>query len=102
MRFLTRMGILKYNSHNGYISTVIGEEELASVRTASGGIYRRLCHPGDEVRMGTPLAEIVHPYEGNVISTVLSPTEGIVFFTHKKPLVTENEVICKIIRRLHA
>ena len=102
LRFLTRMGILKYNSHNGYISTVIGEEELASVRTASGGIYRRLCHPGDEVRMGTPLAEIVHPYEGNVISTVLSPTEGIVFFTHKKPLVTENEVICKIIRRLHA
>ncbi len=102
LRFLTRMGILKYNSHNGYISTVIGEEELASVRTASGGIYRRLCHPGDEVRMGTPLVEIVHPYEGNVISTVLSPTEGIVFFTHKKPLVTENEVICKIIRRLHA
>ena len=102
LRFLTRMGILKYNSHNGYISTVIGEEELASVRTASGGIYRRLCHLGDEVRMGTPLAEIVHPYEGNVISTVLSPTEGIVFFTHKKPLVTENEVICKIIRRLHA
>lgn len=102
LRFLTRMGILKYNSHNGYISTVIGEEELASVRTASGGIYRRLCHLGDEVRMGTPLSEIVHPYEGNVISTVLSPTEGIVFFTHKKPLVTENEVICKIIRRLHA
>ena len=101
LRFLTRMGILKYNSHNGYISTVIEEEELTSVRTTAGGIYRRICHPGDEVRMGTPLAEIVHPYEGNVITTVLSPTEGIVFFTHKKPLVTENEVICKIIRRLH-
>lgn len=96
LRFLTRMGILKYSCHSGYISTVIAEEELASVRTAAGGIYRRLCHPGDEVRMGTPLAEIVHPYEGNVISTVLSPTAGTVFFTHKKPLVTENEVICKI------
>ena len=32
-------------------------------------------------------------YEGNVISAVLSPTEGIVFFTHKKPLAAENEVI---------
>ncbi len=101
LRFLTRMGILKYHSHNGYIATVIGEEELTSVRTTMGGIYRRLCHPGDEIHMGEPLAEIVHPYEGNVISTVLSPTEGIVFFTHKKPLVTENEVICKIIRRMH-
>ena len=40
-------------------------------------------------------------YEGNVISVVLSPTEGIVFFTHKKPLAAENEVICRIIRRLH-
>ena len=42
-------------------------EELISVRTAAGGIYRRLCHPGDEVRMGTPLAEIVHPYYSGLI-----------------------------------
>ena len=27
--------------------------------------------------------------------------EGIVFFTHTKPPATENEVVCKIIRRLH-
>lgn len=101
MRFLTRMGILKYQSHNGYIATVIEEEELVSVRTNGGGIYRRLCRPGDEVQIGTPLAEIVHPYEGHVVSTILSPAAGIVFFTHKKPLVTEHEVICKIIRRLH-
>ena len=102
LRFLTRMGILKYHSHSGFISTIINEADLTSVRSNAGGIYRRLCRPGDEVPMGMPLAEIVHPYEGNVISTILSPTEGIIFFTHKKPLVTENEVICKIIRRLHA
>lgn len=102
LRFLTRMGILKYHSHSGFISTIIKEADLTSVRSNAGGIYRRLCRPGDEVPMGMPLAEIVHPYEGNVISTILSPTEGIIFFTHKKPLVTENEMICKIIRRLHA
>ena len=101
LRFLTRMGILKYNCHNGYIATVINEEELMSVRTNTGGIYRRLCRPGDEVYTGQPLAEILDPYEGYVTSTILSPTDGIIFFTHKKPLATENEVICKIIRRLH-
>lgn len=101
LRFLTRMGILKYNCHNGYIATVIHEEELMSVRTNTGGIYRRLCRPGDEVYTGQPLAEILDPYEGYVTSTILSPTDGIIFFTHKKPLATENEVICKIIRRLH-
>ena len=75
---------------------------MVSVRAEAGGIYRKLCSPGDEVREGTPLAEIVHPYEGNVVSTVFSPTEGIVFFTHKKPLVTEHAVVCKVIRRIHA
>ena len=101
LRFLARMGILKYNSHNGYISTVIGEEELVSVKTVAGGIYRRLCRPGDEVQFGSPVAEILHPYEGKVISTVLSPTEGIVFFTHRKPLVAESAVLCTIIHCLN-
>ncbi|MGI6006842.1 MAG: succinylglutamate desuccinylase [Ruminococcus sp.] len=101
LRFLTRMGILKYNGHSGYIATVIGEEDLKSVRTDTGGIYRRLCQPGDEVHRGDPLAEILHPYEGKAISTVLSPTDGIVFFTHRKPLVTESEIVCRLIRRLH-
>lgn len=101
LRFFTRMGILKYNNHGGYISTLINEEELTSIKTKDGGIYRRLRNPGDEVHMGDVLAEIVHPYEGYVISQILSPTEGIIFFAHKKPIVTENEIIYKIIRRLH-
>lgn len=101
LRFLTRMGVLRYHSHSGYISTIIEEDELTPVRTNVGGIYRRFKHPGEEVHMGETLAEILHPYEGEVISRILAPTEGIIFFAHKKPLVTENEVIYKIIRRLY-
>lgn len=101
MRFLTRMGILRYHNHSGYIATVISEEELTQIKSNVGGIYRRLKHPGEEVHMGDVLAEIVHPFEGEVISQIIAPTEGIIFFAHKKPLVTENEVIYKIIRRLH-
>lgn len=101
LRFLTRMRILRYHSHSGYIATVVGEEELTQVKTNAGGIYRRLKAPGEEVQMGEVLAEIIHPYEGEVISRILAPTEGIIFFAHTKPLVTENEIIYKIIRRLH-
>lgn len=101
LRFLNRMGILKYHCHGGYISSVVEEKEMMSVSANAGGIYRRLCRPGEQVHMCQPLGEIVHPYEGNVISTILSPTEGVVFFTHKKPLVSENEIICRIIRRMH-
>ncbi len=102
LRFLTRMGILKYRSHSGYISTVIQEEDLAVVKTQTGGIYRRLKFAGDEVAFGEPLAEILHPYEGTVITTVISPVSGVIFFSHEKPLVTESEIIYKIIKHMHA
>lgn len=102
LRFLTRMGILRYNSHSGYIATIIQEPELASVKTKTGGIYRRFKYPGQEVKLGEPLAEITHPYEGNVISTIMAPADGVIFFSHKKPLVTEDEIIYKIIKKLHS
>ena len=101
LRFLTRMGILKYHNHGGYISTVFGEEELTQIKTNAGGLYRRLKSAGEEVHMGEVIAEILHPYEGEVISKILAPTEGIIFFAHRKPLVTESEVVYKIIRRLY-
>ena len=33
LRFLTRMGILKYNNHSGYIASVINEFDLMAVKT---------------------------------------------------------------------
>lgn len=101
LRFLTRMGILRYNSHSGYIASIIDEEELTIVKTDAAGIYRRLKCPGEEVHMGEALGEILDPYEGEVIRQIMSPTDGIIFFSHKKPLVTESEIVFKIIRRLH-
>ena len=37
LRFLTRMGILKYNCHNGYIASIIEEEDLVSVKASAPG-----------------------------------------------------------------
>lgn len=101
LRFLTRMGILKYNNHSGYIASVINEDELMPVQTKCSGFYRRMKEPGDPVYHGEVIAEILDPYEGEVIDTVLSPTDGIIFFSHTAPMVMENAVIYKIIRRMH-
>ncbi len=101
LRFLTRMGIIRYNCHGGYIANVVREEELLNVKANVAGIYRRKKNPGEEVRHGDLLAEVIHPLEGDVISQILSPTDGIVFFAQRAPLVMENASICKIIRRLH-
>lgn len=101
LRFLTRMGIIKYNCHNGYISSVINEEILKSLISETSGIYRRLKNPGDSVERGEILGEVLDPYEGKAISQIISSTDGIIFFAHTSPLVMENEVVYKIIRRIY-
>lgn len=100
LRFLTRTGIIKYTSHSGYITSLINEENLESVRTDDAGIYRRLKNPGEVVEKGDVLAEIIEPYEGAVRSQVLSPTDGVIFFAHTEPLVMKNAVVYKILKRI--
>jgi len=101
LRFLTRMGIVKYESHSGYISHVIMEDDLSNVHSSTAGIFRNLVKAGEEIHYHEPMGEIIDPYEGNVIETVLAPTDGIIFFTHRDPLVNENDLVYRIIHRLH-
>ncbi len=99
LRFLTRMGILRYSCCAGYLSSVIKEREMITISSVCGGIFRRLVQHGEEVTAGQPLAEVIDPFEGDVKNVVYAPAEGIVFFTHNNPLVMENTAIFKIIRR---
>lgn len=101
LRFLSRMGVIKYRCHGGYMGLIIDEDDMMNVSSTTAGIYRCLCEVGDEVQQGEVLAQIIHPYEGTIIKNVTSPTDGIVFFAHEKPLVTENTHIFKLIKRLH-
>ena len=43
----------------------------------------------------------IDPYEGYVKETILAPTDGIVFFAHTDPLVTEGDIVYQLIHRLH-
>ena len=101
LRFLTRMGIIRYESHSGYISHVIMEKDLTDVHTMSGGIFKGLVSPGEDVRYGHALAEIIDPYEGFVKETIIAPTDGIVFFAHTESLISEGDIAYRLIHRLH-
>ena len=101
LRFLTRVGILRYTSHSGYIASVIRDDDLTSVKNELPGIYRRQAEPGEEVYRGQELAVILDPLEGEIISRVLAPADGIIYFAHSDPLVMEGTIVFKIIRRLH-
>ena len=52
LRFLSRMGILKYHCHSGYIASTIKEDNLRSVQSDMAGVFKRLEQPGDEVSSG--------------------------------------------------
>ena len=101
LRFLTRMGILRYASHSGYIASMVRETDLTVVRTDASGIFRPLVRPGQEVRRGDVLAEILDPLEGENVSQIQSPTDGVMFFVWGRPLAEEGDRIGAVIRRLH-
>lgn len=101
LRFMTRMGILRYDCLSGYISHVINEESLTNVYAGKGGILRRLKDIGKEVKYGEPIAEVIDPFVGEVKETVIAPTDGIIFFQQREPLVNESDVIYRIVRRIH-
>ena len=49
LRYLSRVGVVKYTCHSGYLSTAINENDLATVLTPAGGIFHALRVPGHEV-----------------------------------------------------
>ena len=99
LRFMAKAGILHYKCCAGYQSSVIREQEMVTISSDCGGIFRRLVHHGEEIASGQPLAEIIDPFEGEVKTVIYAPVEGVVFFTHNNPLVMESTAIFKIIRR---
>jgi len=101
LRFLTRMGIIKYDCHGGYISSILKEKDLVSVKADEAGFFRRLVGINQEVKRGQILAEIINPMDGNVKAEIIAPTDGITFYVQDSPMVFQNVVIYKIIRRMH-
>ena len=102
LRFLTRMGVIRYNCHAGYISTIMDEEDLLSIRSEhAAGFFKKLVQPGDEVVRGDIIANIINPMTGENTPDIYAPTDGIIFYCQNSPMIYQNSVIFKMIRRLH-
>ena len=102
LRFLTRMGVIRYNCHAGYISTIMDEEDLLSIRSEhAAGFFKKLVQPGDEVVRGDIIANIINPMTGENTTDIYAPTDGIIFYCQNSPMIYQNSVIFKMIRRLH-
>nr|WP_296158448.1 M14 family metallopeptidase [uncultured Blautia sp.] len=98
MNFLSAQGIIRYQVPVLAESKVIIDTELVSVRTSESGVFEPLVKAGEEVRVGQPLANIIHPYESELIETLYAPVNGKIFFIHNAPLTYANTAVIKLVR----
>ncbi len=98
LNFLSAQEIVKYSVPELMESKVVCDTDMVSVRTAKSGIFEPLIKAGEEVVVGEPLANIVHPYEGEIMETLFAPMDAKVFFMHNEPLTYANTAVIKLVR----
>ena len=77
-------------------SETIDESTLLHIKAQHAGILLRQVNAGNRVHRGQSLANIIHPYNGQILSDVKSTVEGTVFFAHNRPVVLQNALLFKI------
>lgn len=95
--FLAKEDILEYHGHDGYISLVVEDTDMVTVRTKVAGIFESAVEVGEEVVKGQVLAGVIDPYEGEVTEELKSPVDGMVFFAHNDPLTYANTAVYKLV-----
>lgn len=99
LTFMHKQGIVEYHGHDGYLSQVVRDVDMISVRTAKAGLFDPLVEVGAEVEQGQILARIIDAYEGEIIDELAAPVDGIVFFMHGEPLTYSNTAVFKLVVR---
>lgn len=96
LTFLGRQGIIEYDVSDTRESVVVGEENLFNIKAVRGGLFRPLVEVGEKVVEGQPMAEVIDPYEGEVIETLTSEKNGRVFFIQDAPFILEKTLAFKM------
>ena len=98
MNFLAAQGIIQYHGPLPVQPEIVSDTELVSVRTSESGIFEPLVKAGERVAVGQPLANIIHPYESELLETLYAPVESKVFFIHNEPLTYANTAVIKLVQ----
>ena len=98
LRFLKARGIINAITNKGYISTVLDEDELITIKATQAGIYKGLKNPGESVFEGEVLAQVIDPFTTEIIEEIKAPECEVIFFAHEGALITEQTVVSRIIK----
>ncbi len=97
MNMMARTGIVSHQSVAAtYESVVIDESQLQHIKARHAGIYYRLKETGSRVSPGDTLAHVIDPYNGQILNVVKATAEGVIFFSHNRPVVLQNALLFMI------
>jgi len=97
-RFMTCRGILKGKPADAPPACLFRYDELLNVRTQEAGLYHNLTDISEPVAAGQVLAEVIEPCTGEVLETLKSPADGIIFYRYDKPMVYAFTSAVKILK----
>lgn len=97
-RFMICSGILKGTPSPEVPVRIFQYDDLLNIRTSVGGLFHSLKENESHVLAGQKLAEIIDPCTGEILETLQSPVDGILFFRHNDPLVYAFTSAFKILR----
>ena len=94
MRMMSRTHIIAARFGGAaFESETIDESTLMHIKAQHAGILLRRVSAGSRVHRGQSLADIIHPYNGQVMCDVKSAADGTVFFAHNRPVVLQNALL---------
>ncbi|WP_338024904.1 succinylglutamate desuccinylase/aspartoacylase family protein [Alteromonas antoniana] len=92
---MRHLGMLNKRQSKGHDINRFIARQSGWVRAPESGFVTHLAQLGDHVSKGDRLASVADPY-GNVVSTILSPADGVIIGKQNIPLTQEGEAIYHI------
>lgn len=97
LNFLTAQKIINYDIQNSVHSKIVNDTDMIYLKTTKSGIFEPMIKAGEIVEKGQPLANILNPYEGDILETLYAPFHRVAFFVHNEPLIYANTAAVKLI-----
>ena len=89
--------MIRYPGYEGYLSRVVDDSQLATVRAQAAGFFECKVSVGDQVEKGELLAQILDPFDGSLRSNILSPVDGTILFAQDEAMTYDSTALFKIV-----
>ncbi|MCK9373685.1 MAG: M14 family metallopeptidase [Sulfuricurvum sp.] len=96
VRFMSKRGILKNGVFNGFLSNIIGPENITILKASRAGIFESVVACGTRVQKGEKLGRITDSLSGEKLEKIVAPRDGVVTCQYSHPLIFQNSIAFRI------